>query len=94
MKELDQQIDAIAKGALDLPGEGIQRKTPKKEDQIIQKAVVGNGKEDTGSEVVPNKPGSGVDGSGGVVVIKKKEEVVLQEYDPAEGVVHLQCVLI
>ena len=93
MKELDQQIDAIAKGALDLPKEGIQRMDTTKEDKKMEKPLLRNGKEDTGPKVVPKKPGKGVHGSDGMVIIEN-EEVVVQKYDPAEGIVHLQHVLI
>jgi hypothetical protein len=82
IKGLDEQIDPIAKGALDLPENGIKRKTIKKGKQNM---VPGNGKEDTGPGVVSEKPPGGVGGSGGMVAIEK-EEVVLREYDPAEGV--------
>ena len=44
IKGLDEQIGPIAKGALDLPEEGIKRKTPKKN------MVAGNGTDDTVSE--------------------------------------------
>lgn len=79
---LDEQLDAIGKGSLHLPEDGIKRKTPKKGEQNM---AVGNRKEDIGPGVVSEKPATAGDESGGAVSIQK-EEVVSKEYDPAEGI--------
>jgi hypothetical protein len=90
---LQEQLDEIAKQAFDLPAEGIQRKTPKKEANRGQQG--GNQPKDRGSGINPQaqvqQGGQQKAGSGAVVVDSKQE--VLKEieyaYDPAEGDVSL-----
>lgn len=47
--------------------------------------AAGNRKEDIGPGAVSEKPATVVDESGNVASIQE-EEVVLKEYDPAEGI--------
>jgi len=90
---LQEQLDEIAKQPFDLPGEGIQRKTPKKDANKGQQGAGGvNRGQDRGSGVNPqgqvqHQQGGQQKAGSGAVVVDSKQEVLKDEftYDPAEG---------
>ena len=87
-RALQEQLDDIAKQPFDLPAEGIQRKTPKKEAKKGHGVKEG---QDRGSGINPQ--GQGLKGAqqkagSGAVVVDSKQEVLKEfdyTYDPAEG---------
>jgi hypothetical protein len=87
---LQEQLDEIAKQAFDLPAEGMQRKTPKKEANRGQQQGVNQAK-DRGSGINPQaqvQQGGKQKAGNGAVVVDLKQEVLKEfeyAYDPAEG---------
>jgi hypothetical protein len=90
---LQAQLDEIAKQAFDLPAEGMQRKTPKKEANRGQQ-----GGNDRGSGINPQaqaQQGGQQKAESGAVVADLKQEVLKEfeyAYDPAEGTCLLSAV--
>jgi hypothetical protein len=87
---LHEQLDEIAKQPFDLPAEGIQRKTPKKEANRGQQGGVNQG-QDRGVGINPQEQvqqqGGQQKAGKGAAVVDPKQEVLKDEYtyDPAEG---------
>jgi len=82
-KELQDQLDAIARGALDMPEELLRRKPIRKEGQGDSKRLENLAKGQPEPEKKESGAGAGAGGSGAVVVEQQPE--VLNEYDPAQG---------
>jgi hypothetical protein len=87
---LKEQLDEFAKQPFDLPVEGIQRKTPKKEANRGQQGGVNQG-QDRGSGINPQGQGQQHGGQqkagSGAAVVDSKQEVLKDDhtYDPADG---------
>jgi hypothetical protein len=82
---LQEQLDAIGKQVLDLPAEGIKRKTPKKgnADKTTGHAV--DLADDIKEQVQAERPRKQQGGSGAV---RPVEEPLIEPYDPASGIFH------
>ena len=80
---LHDQIEAIKKQGLDLPAEGIKRKTPKKGKDASKASNLKD-------QVEVEKPLREQGGSGAVVPV---DADIVEPYDPAEGMSHMDFLI-